>query len=109
MRRTTTLDGTGYAPGRRFRVIREGLILSGMVPAAPSAWDGWSQRLHPGDIVTCTGYGPGFGGDPGYGVEFTTPESLQARAGNCTISPSTGGAFGCRPVPGALEPAGEPD
>jgi hypothetical protein len=105
IRTARTYDGIEYAPGRQFRVVTGGLRLSGYVPDGPSAWRGWSQELRPGDdIVTCTGYGPGFGADPGYGVEFTTPESEQAHAGACTIWPSSGGIFGYRPMPGALEP-----
>jgi hypothetical protein len=104
IRTARTYDGIEYAPGRQFRVIAEGLRLYGVIPDGPSAWRSWAQDLRPGDIVTCTGYGPGFGSDPGYGVEFTTSESEQAHAGACEIRPSVGGIFGYRPAPGALEP-----
>jgi hypothetical protein len=108
-RTTVTYDGVAYAPGRRFRVAREGLRLSGMVPSGPSAWSGWAQELHPGDIVTCTGYGPGWGSDPGYGVEFATEQSRSAHAGGCEIRPSVGGVFAYRPPPGALVPVRSED
>jgi hypothetical protein len=66
---------------------------------------GWSQQLRPGDLLTCTGYGPGFGGDPGYGVEFTSAAAEAAGASHCEVRPSAGGVFDYRPAPGLLEPA----
>lgn len=101
-RRTVTWDGVTYAPGARFRVISEGVTLDGMVPE-PGGYRGWRQQLRPGDVVTCTGYGPGWGGDPGYGVEFTTAESEAARACHCEIRPMAGGLFNFRPAPGLLQ------
>ena len=105
MRTARTLDGIEYAPGAQFRVIKEGTRLIGMVPIAPHTQQGWGQALKSGDIVTCTGFGPGWGSDPGYGVEFTTPESITAHAGSCQLIPSTGGMWAERPAPGILEPA----
>lgn len=103
-RQPATYDGVTYAPGSRFRVIATGVTLDGMRSEGRGAWGGWRQELTPGDIVTCTGYGPGWGGDPGYGVEFTTDESEAAHACNCEIKPSTGTIFDYRPAPGLLEP-----
>jgi hypothetical protein len=102
-RTTVERDGLVYAPGARFKVARKGMHLFGMVPSGPAAWKGWSQELRPGDILTCTGYGPGFGADPGYGVEFTTPESEAAGADHCDVHPSHGGVWCYRPVPGGIE------
>lgn len=104
-RNAITIDGTEYAPGKRFRVISSGAVLSGMVSDArwANAYGGWQQKLEPGDIVTCTGFGPGFGSDPGYGVEFETRQSLEARAMNCDISPSAGGIWQYHPASGLLE------
>jgi hypothetical protein len=103
-RSAATFDGTDYAPGRKFRVARDGLTLTGYTPVRGGAQE-WRQALQVGDILTCTGYGPGFGGDPGYGVEFTSEQSEAARAFHCDISPMNGGPFGCRPPVGSLEPA----
>lgn len=106
-RRATTCDGTVYAPGGRFRVLAAGAYLDGMVAESgyrTSAWRGWRQDLSPGDIVTCTGFGAGWGGDPGYGVEFTSEQSEAAFAGNCMLYPMAGSIFNYHPAPGVLEP-----
>lgn len=106
-RRGASFDGVRYAPGRRFRVIMRGAQLVGMAPEPGypgGAWRGWEQKLKPGDIVTCTGFGAGWGGDPGYGVEFTSDKAEAAHAGNCEIRPMAGGIFSYRPAPGVLEP-----
>jgi hypothetical protein len=102
-RREFVQDGIRYAPEVKFRVVKEGLRLNGMTPIV-GGMSGWSQTLKVGDVLTCTGFGPGWGGDPGYGVEFTTEESIAARASHCDLWPSTGGPFGYRPKPGYLEP-----
>ncbi|SRR6266536_2322690 len=102
-RRSVTFDGTEYAPGATYRVMVTGLKLHGMINAGPSAWGMWSQDLQPGDILTCTGYGAGFGGDPGYGVEFTSEASETAGAFHCDVSPQAGDVFSYRPPPRSLE------
>jgi hypothetical protein len=102
-RRAATFDGVTYAPGTRFRAIRAGVTLDGMVPER-GGYGGWRQQLQPGDVVTCTGYGPGWGGDPGYGVEFTSTESEAARACHCEIRPMAGGVFDYHPAAGLIEP-----
>jgi hypothetical protein len=103
-RRAVTYDDVSYTPGSKFRVIGTGATLDGWVPEL-GASRGWRQLLRPGDLLTCTGYGPGLGGDPGYGVEFTSPESEAAGAFHCDVQPTTGGAFTSRPAAGLLEPA----
>jgi hypothetical protein len=103
-RTPATFDGIDYAPGRKFRVTREGLTLTGHTAVTGGAQE-WQQVLHAGDILTCTGYGPGFGGDPGYGVEFTSQQSEAARAFHCDIWPMHGDEFGYRPPVGSVEPA----
>lgn len=105
-RTPATFGGIDYAPGRKFRVTREGLTLTGHTAVIGGA-QGWQQVLHAGDILTCTGYGPGCGGDPGYGVEFTSQQSEAARAFHCDIWPMNGGVFGYRPPAGSVEPAGD--
>ncbi len=103
-RRPATFDGIDHAPGRKFRAACEGLKLTGHTPVRGGA-QGWEQVVHVGDILTCTGYGPGFGGDPGYGVEFTSQRSEAAGAFHCDIWPMHGTLFSYRPPPGSLEPA----
>jgi hypothetical protein len=102
-RRAITLDGVTYAPGAAFRVTARAR-LSGLKSEGRSSWGGWSQDLRPGDIVLCTGHGPGWGSDPGYGVEFSTPQSLADGASYCEITPSAGTIWNSRPHPGLLEP-----
>lgn len=102
-RTSVTFDGIQYAPGKQFRVIAEGLTLSGMTPM-PGGARGWSQKLEPGDILTCTGYGAGWGSDPGYGVEFTSEQSEAARAFCCDVFPHDGGLWDYRPPAGSVVP-----
>lgn len=108
-RREMTFDGVVYAPDAKFRVVREGAHLDGRVSIGMSAFQGWRQDLHVGDVVTCTGFGRGFGGDPGYGVEFTSERSQAEGAFACEITPSAGGTFDYRPAPGYLEPITDDD
>jgi hypothetical protein len=103
-RRTVTYDGITYAPGAQYRVITEGVTLDGMISEGRGAYGGWQQHLQPGDLLTCTGFGPGWGADPGYGVEFTSAESEAARAFNCEVKPSAGSIFSYHPKAGVLEP-----
>jgi hypothetical protein len=107
-RGAATFDGIHYAPGRKFRVAREGLTLTGHTPVRGGA-DGWEQVLHVGDILTCTGYGPGIGGDPGYGVEFTSQKSEAAGAFHCDIWPPSGSVFDYRPPAGSVAAADDGD
>lgn len=105
VRRAITLDGVEYVPGKRFRIIREGCSLHGMVPMPQwsNAWAGWKQELHVGDIIECTGFGPGWGADPGYGIEFTSEVAKEAAASHATFFPDTGVPFAYRPQTGYME------
>lgn len=104
-RRSVTFDGVDYAIGARFEVVRDGLWIDGMIAGAwPNSHQMWRQSLEVGDVLTCLGYGPGFGSDPGYGVEFDTEKSRAAGAYNCDVHPPIGGIFAYRPSPGALRP-----
>lgn len=98
-----TLDGLRYAPGTRFRITKEGARLHGFTPSGPSSFDGWTQQLHIGDVLTCTGFGPGWGGDPGYGIEFSTERSRADGALHCDVSPRRGGVWNYRPDPSFLQ------
>ena len=102
-RRAVVYDGVTYAPGAVFRVISEQAVLAGWV-AGLGGCSGWRQQLRSGDVLTCTGDGPGLGADPGYGVEFTSADSEAAGAFHCEVWPMTGGAFASRPAPGLIEP-----
>ena len=103
-RRAVTYDGVTYVPGSRYRVIGGRATLDGWIPELGGS-RGWRQQLRPGDLLTCTGNGPGFGGDAGYCVEFTSPESEAAGAFDCEVQPTAGGVFSSRPAAGLLEPA----
>lgn len=104
-RRSVTYDGIEYAPGAKFRVLKH-CSMNGFKPSGhPGALDGWRQALEPGDIITCLGYGPGWGSDPGYGVEFTSDAAEAVGAFHLDINPQAGGIWDYRPQPGLLEPA----
>lgn len=102
-RSNRTIDGTDYTPGRRFRVIREGASLAGMVSERPFSSQGWSQQLPVGTVITCTGFGPGWGSDPGYGVEWASDEATRAGAFSLEFRPGAGGIWNQHPAPGYLE------
>lgn len=101
-RQTRELDGTTYAPGARFRVIKAGARLHGWTPVRGGA-NGWSQELAVGDVITCTGFGPGMGSDPGHGVEFTSDAVTADGAFHVDFFPQVGGIWAYRPAPGYLE------
>ena len=94
---TREYGGVVWAPGKKFRVIKEGGRLSGWTPK-PGYQQGWTRELHVGDVIVCEGTRWGWGSDPGYGVGFIE-EGV-----NCPeFWPSEGGAFGYHPAPGYLE------
>lgn len=98
MRKTATLDGVEYAVGGKFRVIRDGASLSGWTPTR-GGHRGWSRDLQVGDVVECAGFGPGWGSDPGYGIEFKAPG-----VSSVEVRPSAGSMWSYRPADGFLEP-----
>lgn len=103
-RTAVTYDGVKYEPGTRFRVISEGGRLVGMRAVAPFSWQGWRQNLAVGDIIMCNGFGPGFGMDPGYGVEFTSEKSLAEHVVHVMFEPNAGTMWDGHPRAGFLEP-----
>ena len=102
-RAAATYDGVTYAPGARFMVVAEGARLSGWT-AVPGGSRGWGQDLRPGDVLTCQGDGPGIGSDGGSGVEWTSGETVEARAFHCDLFPAAGSPWTYRPRPGILTP-----
>jgi hypothetical protein len=86
-----------YPAGARFRVVHDANI-DGMRPIGPNAHTGWRKRLIPGDVLTCDGYGPGFGSDPGYGVHWCACNGEPCVMGE--FYPSAGGPFAYQPKPG---------
>jgi hypothetical protein len=89
-----------YPAGRKFRVVREGGYLFGMAPlGSTGGFTGTRRDLHVGDVIETTGFGAGWGSDPGYGIHFKDAEARWAE-----FKPSTGGAFAYQPAPGYLEP-----
>lgn len=103
MRASTIIDGVEYAPGKRFRVTREGARLVGMVSTRPFSAQGWSQALPVGTVITCTGFGPGWGSDPGFGVGWTSGEAARSSAFSLEFRPGAGGIWNQHPAPGYLE------
>ena len=94
-----------YPAGKKFRVTQEGAALSGWKVGGPSWWTGARRVLHVGDVIETSGFGAGFGSDPGYGVHFKDPEM-----GKAEFYPSQGGMFSYEPADGYLEPLeGEPN
>jgi hypothetical protein len=102
---TTSSD---WPKGKKFRLLKAG-YLDGMIPMRlhPNAHQGWQQQLSVGDVITCEGYGPGWGSDPGYGVHFSTPQSKAEHVVFAEFRPMAGGLFNYRPADGWLEPVEE--
>lgn len=98
---TRTIDQ--YARGRRFRVVRPGASIRGLVPDR-GAYRGWTQTLRVGDVIECLGFGRGWGSDPGYGVHWTTEVAWAAGATFAEFFPSAGGMWQYHPQDGFLEP-----
>lgn len=67
---TDLIDKALLVKGARFIVTAEGAYLSGMESIAPFTWQGKRVDLAVGDVITCRGFGPGFGSDPGRGYHF---------------------------------------
>jgi hypothetical protein len=103
-----TFDGVEYAPGRDYVVLAEGLSLTGYGTDRPGSARGWRQRLAPGDVITCLGYGPGWGSDPGYGINWTSEQARTEGAYAVDVWPSVGGLFAYRPPPGTVRPVEVP-
>jgi hypothetical protein len=93
-----------YENGKRYRVVRDGASLSGMVAIGSGAWRGWSRKLAVGEILTCTGYRRGWGSDPITEVTFDDAQAKAARAGFVAFEPSRWGT----PVAGYIEPVDQP-
>lgn len=88
-----------FKPGAKFRVLKEGTSLTGMVSTGPYAWKGWGRQLAVGEILTCRGYCPGFGSDPIQEVMFDDAAARAAHASCVTFSASSWGT----PLAGYLE------
>jgi hypothetical protein len=99
------LSGIDYAPGEKFTVIAEGASLIGWTPTQ-DACEAWTQQLHVGDLIECTGFGfgDGRGFTPGFGVEWSSAVAHAARAFHVTVSPDQGGPWAHHPVGGFLRP-----
>lgn len=99
-RSVRVFDGIPYVPGALYEV-RSPCRLSGWTPVQ-GGHQGWGLRLEPGHLLTCRGYGPGWGSDPGFGIEWTCEEARAVHASACELSPSVGGAFAYRPAIGLV-------
>lgn len=51
-----------FVAGRRFKVIKEGARLEGIVTFGDHAWAGYAKTLQVGEIVTCNGWREGMSG-----------------------------------------------
>lgn len=95
---------TDFPKGAKFRVVKDGARLSGMVPFAGGAYQGWGHVLAVGDVIESRGFGPGWGSDPGYGVHWTCEAVREARASFVEFKPSgSGNWFTYWPAAGWLE------
>lgn len=92
-----------YARGKRFRVIKAGAKLWGLTPIRPNVQQGWTQVLEVGDVIESLGFGPGFGADPGYGINWTSERAKAEHAHSLSFAPSEGGIWAYRPSEGYLE------
>jgi hypothetical protein len=95
-----TKDGVLLIPGREYVIQREARLY-GMVPK-PGYMSGWSQDLHPGDIVRYEDAGAGWGSDP-LPVEhhWSTPESREVRSQFTCLKPDEG-FWDSRPAAGLV-------
>jgi len=94
-----------YTEGRKFRVIREGARLSGLVPSGPSAHRGYGFDLHVGDVITCTGWSMGWGSDS-IPCTHWTAEGIDPSAQFVDFRP-TAGLWQPYPADGFVEPIEE--
>lgn len=88
-----------YPPGKKFRVVKEGAYLTGMLPIGNGGFQGTMRNLHVGEVIESTGFGNGWGSDPGSGIHFK-----DGAAWFVEFKPSVGGAWAYQPAPGYLEP-----
>jgi len=80
----------GWQAGRRFRVIREGARLSGMVPMdIPNALQSWGRPLEVGEIIESRGFIMGWGSDSLPEVNFTAAD-VPDNARHVHLYPSAG-------------------
>lgn len=86
-----------FKQGTRWRVVREGARLWGMVPIAPYAQQGWQRQLRVGDVLTCGGMGMTFG--DGVNAIKWLGENGEWLANDCLFEPVKGGMWGGQ-VPG---------
>jgi hypothetical protein len=92
-----------YVPDRRFRVVREGAALVGMVPAGPGVWKRRRVELPPGTVITCLGRGQSWGSD-GVPIIVWGDERGEAFAPDAEFCPGEADIWSGCPAPGYLEP-----
>lgn len=98
-----------WPKGQQFTVVRAGGYLDGWQPVPDvhyTAHRGWRYNLAVGDVITCLGFGPGWGSDPGYGVHWTCEAAREALASAVQFQPSEGHIFSFKPKDGYLHPKG---
>ena len=60
-----------YQRGKKFRVIKNGVILSGTIPTAEWAQKGIGRQIPIGTILTCNGFCQQMGSDSGINVGWS--------------------------------------
>lgn len=91
-----------YQPGKQFRVVKPNARLEAILLFGESSWAGWSRPLREGQILTCTGWKEGMGGNGFEEVNFTAP-GVPENAQWCQVWPMSG-LFRPFPMEGYLEP-----
>jgi hypothetical protein len=91
-----------YTEGKKFRVIKEGAKLSGLVPGNGPWHNGWGRDLVVGEVITCRGFQWGWGSDPGQEVFFTA-DNMPPHASYVKVTPTVYGAMTSWPQDGYLE------
>jgi hypothetical protein len=92
-----------FRAGRKFRVIKAGASIDGMVPIAPYCQQGFRKPLPVGTILTCRGSGMTFG--DGVPAVKWADEHDQWICNDAVFEPTKGGMWGGQlPADGYVEP-----
>lgn len=89
-----TMTMTDFTQGRRFRVVKDGAALTGMVAAGVGMWRPLRMELPVGSIITCLGRAMSWGSDgvpvivwgDQDGVAFAPDAEFSPRVGDLWVS-----------------------
>jgi hypothetical protein len=93
--------GERYAKGKKFRVIREGAVVTGM-QAMRGYHQGWQRPLAVGEVVESKGFEWGWGSDPGQEVHFIA-DGIPPGVSFIEVGPRRYGPMSAWPMDGYLE------